>query len=121
MVRWLGLPSEQVGSFLYRTHHGYDAVTREDIHVFGFIDHTPGARDGTGRTAAPRIPRYVDSHMPPAACQSQDTRRPVGPVASQAAVSRMVNNSKAGNSYRSLRVITPAASAVFATARALQR
>lgn len=41
LARTLGLPSEQVRSFLYRTHRCCDAVTDEDIRVFGFIDHTP--------------------------------------------------------------------------------
>ena len=38
IARRLGVPSDQVRSFLYRNHRCYFAVTDEEIRVFGFID-----------------------------------------------------------------------------------
>lgn len=38
IARRLGLPSEQVRSFLYRNHRCYYAVTDEEMRVFGFIE-----------------------------------------------------------------------------------
>jgi plasmid stabilization system protein ParE len=38
LARRLGLPSEQIRSFLYCNHRCYYAVTDEEIRVFGFID-----------------------------------------------------------------------------------
>lgn len=38
IARRLGLPFDQVRSFLYRNHRCYYAVTDEEIRVFGFID-----------------------------------------------------------------------------------
>ena len=38
IARRLGVPSDQVRSFLYRNHRCDFAVTDEEIRVFGFID-----------------------------------------------------------------------------------